>query len=217
MSQFRKVFLISDDEEKYKALSRALMFLSSTEIHWLKSHMYHISLPDKEPPIILDTVNIEILSQLLWQVIRLSFLNPILAIGTMAKHLVEEKEEVFKKFPFNHVYFEIPFRLPELIEKMVSIKPIYDEDTRKIIFNHYSTSQKAIWRKLDHDLPKANKKQSIGLFKAARDFWKARGDQDVVGTIENGLKEIEVVEKWYESAANLSEYLKAQMRGIIDG
>lgn len=123
-------------------------------------------------------------------------LNPLVVIGTDTEDVFLHKYPVFVPYKDVHAYFSIPFDLVRLMNKALSLKPIFDQDTRKAMVRDYAQGYE--WKLIDHDLKiiKGDKVSSFNNLKTVRDFYESKGDDDTVKIIKTRILGIESNPDW---------------------
>lgn len=123
-------------------------------------------------------------------------LNPVVVVGTDVEDVFLEKYPVFVPYKGEHAYFSIPFDLDKLIKKALSLKPIFDQDTRKAMVRDFGQGYE--WRLIDHDMKiiKGDKSSSLKNLLAINEFYKSKGDNEAVRLINARIKEMQTTPDW---------------------
>ena len=139
-------------------------------------------------------------------------LNPLLVIGIENKHSFINRHPIFINYSDEHAYIQIPFDLPELLNTINNLKPIYDHVTRKLIVADYSKGYEH--KLITHDLKivEGDKKATIGSLKNARDFYDSTGEKEIVKLIDEKIKIMENMDEWEQVAVEVKEYLESRFK-----
>ncbi len=207
----KRVVVITDNEELYIALERAFRFLLGMRCVRMDSE----ASIGKNSPILIILFEEQKVKSWLWEKIRKKYLNPVLVIGTEDIVDFEKRNPVFKHYLHSHYYIQVPFLLQDIITRITSfLKPIYNQQERKLIYNCYSKRETALLKLLDHDLLK-NKKGCIDIFRQVKKYFLERNDQKMANYIASCLEKIKKEEMWANQAYQLAKILKDNIRGRI--
>jgi len=210
----KRVVVITDNEELYIALERAFRFLLGMRCVRMDSK----ASIGKNSPILIILFEEQKVKSWLWEKIRKKYLNPVLVIGTEGTADFEKRNPVFKHHAYSHCYVQMPFLLQNIITRITSfLKPIYNQQERKLIYNSYSKCEMTLLKLLDHDLLK-NKKGCIDIFLQVKEYFLERNDQKMGNYIDSYLEKIKKEEMWASQADQLAKILKDNIRGrMLDG
>ncbi|MBT5420489.1 MAG: hypothetical protein HOK80_06330 [Candidatus Cloacimonetes bacterium] len=133
------IIILSEDEEVYKSLKRALGVFEITANKWEDTTG---KIP-KRQPILVYADNRDLLYKWLWIEIRVHYkcLNPFIAISYNELSPTEDlRDLVFSKEWESYKYLQNPFSLCELSESINDLKPLenQDKDQRKQNVREYS-------------------------------------------------------------------------------
>lgn len=137
LTMSNSVIIISEDEEVYNSLERALQYLGITVYKWKDS----IKQNKKRYIILLYTFDRDLLYEWIWSKIRLQhkYINPIIAIGYHELDPTEDlRDMVFSKEWEAYVYFKVPFPLEVVMRVFKELKPLESQDQRKEDIRNYS-------------------------------------------------------------------------------
>lgn len=121
----KKVGLISENEEFYRSLRRALTSLSGIEVN--KSDIILQVEDVKYSIFLIYAEDRDILYKWLWNKLRLEhkFKSPVVAFGYhKLDSSADLRDKIFEDDWRSHQYFRIPFSLKELLESFNNLKPI---------------------------------------------------------------------------------------------
>lgn len=199
----RKVIIVSEDEEFYESLNRAFKAFLDIEVIKLKKSF------GREMDIILYCLNngSKDFGNWLCGVFRKKSCNPLVVLGVMDKESFIRENPVFRDYPYNHAYIPIPFKLQQIMDTLNTIKPIYDEVTRKFIIKDYCKNYE--YTLITHELKiiDDDKIMTINNIEKVKDFYKGKGDKDKVNFLTEKMEKIKVDDGWLSIAIDLKQRL----------
>jgi len=138
-------------------------------------------------------------------------LSPLIVIGTEHFESFIKRNPVFSVYSDEHAYFQIPFELIALIDKLSQMKPIYDHEIRRRIVADYSHDYG--YKLITHDLKiiQGDKRATIDNLSQVKDFLISEGNFDLVQIIDGKLMEIQYSPDWEEIALDIRSYLIEKM------
>lgn len=200
----RQAVLISENEELYKSLRRALYAVGNLEV---SKRGYT---QDKNGVLIYVDNNKENLEKWICEKFRSRYLNPVITLGIEIKEDFEARLPLFKDRPYSHSYLSIPFTLKKLIDQIGKVKPIYDSVTRKIMHEDYCKLYE--YKLITHDLKilSGDKEKTIKNFYTARDFYRRKGDKNTVKFIAGAVEKIKEKNDWERVAQDAKKILESK-------
>jgi hypothetical protein len=200
-----KVVVISENVELSNALKRAFKALADIEI---------VKNLRSECCVIFVLDHVKDFDSWLWGEFRMrkKALNPLIVIGTDEEDVFISRNPLFSTIKDQHTYFQIPFDLQYLLDVIKQMKPIHDQDTRRLIVCDFSKGYEHRLVMHDFKIIKGDNKQTRDHIETVRNFYKDKGDVVTVRFIENKLKEMESNEAWNVVACELKAYLEEKMR-----
>jgi len=163
----KKLVLISDDEELYGSLRRALRAVGNIEINRFTKD----SLKNKNRIVLIVTPKEENLKELIYSTIRSRYLNPIVIINYKVSPLFKKEYPLFEDHPFNHLYIDVPFDLVELVATVKDMAPISSQAIREAICGSDSGYKGYLLKLLSHDLL-SEKERCVEILSLAGDYLK---------------------------------------------
>ena len=161
----KKVLLISDGEELYMSLRRALGAVGNIEVNRFTKD----SLKNKNRVILLAVQDDGDIKQLIYSKIRSNYLNPIVIIGYKDRDLFKREHPLFEDHPFNHLYIDIPFNLEKFVTLLSDMVPISSQAIREAICGSDSGYKGYLLKLLSHDLL-SKKERCIEILSLVGDY-----------------------------------------------
>ena len=147
----KKVVLVSEDEELYRAFRRALRAVGDITVFKFTED----SLKNKRKIILLLAVDENNLQEWFYGRIRgAKYLNPVMVIGFEEEKQFKKKHPLFDDHPYNHVYIKAPFNLLDFVNLLNDMVPISSQSIRKAICGGDSGYKGYLLKLLSHDLLK---------------------------------------------------------------
>lgn len=204
----KRAILISEDDEVYCSFKRALKFVDDIEIMKFSGKF------KKKLSVIYDINNVN-LDSWLWGDFRTKkkALNPLIVIGTEERSRFLTNQPVFNTYSNVHAYFQIPFDLKELINSINTLKPIYDDITRKLIVDEYSKGYEYILITHDLKIIKRDLDTTIDNIVKVRDFYHYRDKKKISKIIDDKIIEMQTKGNWEEIAFEIKQYLEERLKG----
>ncbi len=193
----KRVLVISKDKEIKNALKRALKFITDHRASGFNGRFY------RNTPVLYVHETEEGFDRWLCGQFRARALSPLIVIGMMKKEEFFERYPLFRTYSQEHVYIEVPFELDELVKAIESVRPIYDQATRRIIYNDYCRGYE--YKLITHDLKiiENDRNKTIEYFRYVLDYYKTRNLRAMAERIEHVLEEIATKDNWVELAKQL--------------
>lgn len=204
-----KATLICASEELYKSFKRAFKAIANYEVV-----KYSGKFKGKQNIIMNIIENYDNMDSWLWGEFRTKkrALNPLIVIGIESGKKLMDKYPIFLDYPDEHAYFQIPLDLKGLLNTVNRLKPIYDNDTRRIIVSDYSKGYEH--KLITHDLKiiKGDKQATMNNLLAAKNFYHAKGDREILKIIDGSIKEIQMQDDWEQIAMDTKQYLEERLK-----
>lgn len=179
----KKLILISDDEELYGSLRRALRAIGNIEIN----RFTKASLKNKNRIVLIATPEEENLKELIYNKIRSRYLNPIVIINYKVSPLFKKEYPLFEDHPFNHLYIDVPFDLVELVATVKDMVPISSQAIREAICGSDSGYKGYLLKLLSHDLL-SEKERCVEILSLAGDYLKDKKLSKEIEAAANKIK-----------------------------
>lgn len=200
----KKVVLISEDEELYKSIRRALESVEG----WIVSRFNEDSFKGKGSRILL-AVNDDIQDWFYEKIRSKKSLNPVAVIGFKDKESFEKEFPLFHDHPYNHVYIRIPFNLSEFIDSLKNMIPISSHAIRKAICGNDTGYKGYLLKLLSHDLLKG-RERCIEILNLVGNYLN---DSEVAKEIQSAVRKIKADNNWTLIASEMGKRLEEILRG----
>lgn len=200
------VIIVSEDNEIYESLRRSFSYIAK-----IKAISYKGKFNGRQAVVIFVMNNDEI-DCWLWSKFRKKALNPLLVIGIEDKPHFTNRNPVFADYSKQHAYIQIPFDLTELLKAINELKPIYDQASRRVIFNAYSTGYEH--KLITHDLKiiKGDIDTTITNLVKVKSFYESKGNSNTSKIIDQKISEMRLLENWEETAFWIKKYLEEGLK-----
>ncbi|MBF0466707.1 MAG: hypothetical protein HQK94_16680 [Nitrospirae bacterium] len=168
-----KLFFITDNEGMYLSYKKVFGVLLSIDAYLIEpANGIDEGLLQKEDIFIIEG-NMQKVSRWLWDVIRKRYLNPVIVLGYDREEHFLKNNPAFKQGAAKyHKYVPPPHSLAEIFTAIDYVVPVYDEDTRKILFERYGSPyvEDRLFRLIDHDLKFHDKDKDISVLEEALQY-----------------------------------------------
>jgi hypothetical protein len=179
-----KVVLISEDEELYMSLRRALRAVGNIEINRFTKG----SLKNKNRIVLIATPDDVNIKELIYSTIRPKYLNPIVIINYKVSPLFKKAYPLFEDHPFNHFYVDVPFNLEKFVAALWDMVPISSQAIRMAICGSDPGYKGYLLKLLSHDLL-SEKGRCVEILMLVSDYLK---DKKLSKEIEAAANKIKV-------------------------
>jgi hypothetical protein len=179
----KKLALISDDEELYGSLRRALRASGNIKV----DRFTKASLKNKNRIVLIATPKEENLKELIYSKIRSKYLNPIVIINYKVNPLFKKEYPLFEDHPFNHLYIDVPFDLVELVATVKDMVPISSQAIREAICGSDSGYKGYLLKLLSHDLL-SEKERCVEILGLVSDYLKDKKLSKEIEAAANKIK-----------------------------
>ena len=179
----KKLVLISDDEELYGSLRRALRASGNIKV----DRFTKASLKNKNRIVLIATPKEENLKELIYSKIRSKYLNPIVIINYKVNPLFKKEYPLFEDHPFNHLYIDVPFDLVELVATVKDMVPISSQAIREAICGSDSGYKGYLLKLLSHDLL-SEKERCVEILGLVSDYLKDKKLSKEIEAAANKIK-----------------------------
>jgi len=200
----KKLIFISDDEELYGSLRRALRAVGNIEINRFTKD----SLKNKNRIVLIATPKEENLKELIYSTIRSRYLNPIVIINYKDSPLFKKEYPLFEDHPFNHLYIDVPFDLVELLANIKDMIPISSQAIREAICGSDSGYKGYLLKLLSHDLL-SEKERCVEILSLVGGYLK---DKKLSKEIEAAANKIKMESDWPATASKIGEKLENRIK-----
>jgi hypothetical protein len=201
----KKAIIISEDEELYRTLRRALRAVGNIEVNSFTKD----SLKNKNRVILLAVQDDGDIKELIYSKIRSRYLNPIATIGYTDRDLFKKEHFLFRDHPFNHLYIDVPFDLVELVSNIKDMVPISSQAIREAICGSDTGYKGYLLKLLGHDLL-SEKKRCVEILGLVSDYLK---DKKLSKEIEAAANKIKMESSdWSAIASRISRELKNRIK-----
>ena len=201
----KKVVLISDDEELYGSLRRALRAVGNIEVNRFTKD----SLKNKNRIVLIATPDDVNIKEFIYSTIRSKYLNPIVIINYKVSPLFKKEYPLFEDHPFNHLYIDVPFDLVELLSTVKDMVPISSQAIREAICGSDSGYKGYLLKLLSHDLL-SEKERCVEILSLVGDYLK---DKKLSNEIEAAANKIKMESDWPAIASKIGEKLENRIKG----
>jgi len=179
----KKLVLISDDEELYGSLRRALRAVGNIEVNRFTND----SLKNKNKIVLIATPKEENLKELICSTIRSRYLNPIVIISYKVSPLFKKEYPLFEDHPFNHLYIDVPFDLEKFVAALWDMVPISSQAIREAICGSDSGYKGYLLKLLSHDLL-SEKERCAEILMLVSDYLKDKKLSKEIEAAANKIK-----------------------------
>jgi len=201
----KKLVLISDDEELYGSLRRALRAVGNIEIN----RFTKASLKNKNRIVLIATPKEENLKELIYSTIRSKYLNPIVIINYKVSPLFKKEYPLFEDHPFNHLYIDVPFDLVRFVATVKDVIPISSQAIREAICGSDSGYKGYLLKLLSHDLL-SEKERCVEILMLVSDYLK---DKKLSKEIEAAANKIKMESSdWSAIASRIGRELENRIK-----
>jgi len=198
------VALISDDEELYGSLRRALRAVGNIEVNRFKKD----SLKNKNRVILLAVQDDGDIKELIYSKIRSRYLNPIAIIGYKDRDLFKREHPLFEDHPFNHLYIAVPFDLEKFVAALWDMVSISSQAMRTAICGSDSGYKGYLLKLLSHDLL-SEKERCVEILMLVSNYLK---DRKISKEIEATINEIKTEPDWSAIASKIGGKLENRIK-----
>jgi hypothetical protein len=164
-----EILLATQEVGTFKAYAKVLGMCEGKNIYHLHSGD-DLSDRDSRCVVLLAGFDQNELSRLLWEEIRSKYCNPIIVIGGEREDVFCMNNPAFRGGTAKyHKYLVSYCSLTELLRTIDIVQPLYDDDTRKLIYERYGTPviEDRLYRLLSHDLKMVDKKKDLLVLRDA--------------------------------------------------
>jgi len=200
----KKLVLISDDEELYGSLRRALRAIGNIEINRFTKD----SLKNKNRIVLIVTPDDENIKELIYSTIRSKYLNPIVIINYKDSPLFKKEYPLFEDHPFNHLYIDVPFDLVELLANIKDMIPISSQAIREAICGSDSGYKGYLLKLLSHDLL-SEKERCVEILSLVGGYLK---DKKLSKEIEAAANKIKMESDWPAIASRIGREIENRIK-----
>jgi len=201
----KKLALISDDEELYGSLRRALRASGNIEV----DRFTKASLKNKNRIVLIATPKEENLKELIYSTIRSKYLNPIVIINYKVSPLFKKEYPLFEDHPFNHLYIDVPFDLVRFVATVKDVIPISSQAIREAICGSDSGYKGYLLKLLSHDLL-SEKERCVEILMLVSDYLK---DKKLSKEIEAAANKIKMESSdWSAIASRIGRELENRIK-----
>jgi len=201
----KKLALISDDEELYGSLRRALRASGNIEV----DRFTKASLKNKNRIVLIATPKEENLKELIYSTIRSKYLNPIVIINYKDSPLFKKEYPLFEDHPFNHLYIDVPFNLEKFVAVLWDMVPISSQAIREAICGSDSGYKGYLLKLLSHDLL-SKKERCVEILMLVSDYLK---DKKLSKEIEAAANKIKMESSdWSAIASRIGRELENRIK-----
>ena len=186
-----KLLFICDNETLYKAYQQVLSAI--TDITALL-----VSTPSDIGEQSVDNEDIFIIvgdtqtaSTWLWQNIRIKYLNPVIVLGNDEKERFIGSSPAFKEGASKyHKYLAPPHSINQLLDAIDTVRPIYDDDSRKLIYERYGSPfvEDKLYRLIDHDLKLFDKERDLAVLEEALKYANELQNDDLQKKVRSAVQ-----------------------------
>ena len=178
-----KAIIISEDEELYRALRRALKAVGNTDVNRFTKN----SLKNKNIRALLATLKEEDVRKIVYNKIRSRYLNPIAIIGYKDRYFFKKVYPLFEDHPFNHLYIAVPFNLEKFVVALWDMVPISSQAIRMAICGSDTGYKGYLLKLLSHDLL-SEKERCIEIVSLVGDYLKDKKLSKEIEAAANKIK-----------------------------
>jgi hypothetical protein len=200
----KKAIIISEDEELYRTLRRALRAVGNIEVNSFTKD----SLKNKNRVILLAVQDDGDIKELIYSKIRSRYLNPIVIIGYKDRDLFKREHPLFEDHPFNHLYIDVPFNLEKFVVALWDMVPISSQAIRMAICGSDPGYKGYLLKLLSHDLL-SEKERCIEILSLVGDYLK---DKKLSEEIEASINEIKTDPDWSTIALRIGRKLENRIK-----
>jgi len=210
----KRVTLISEDEELYKSVRRALAELRDIDVSLeekngdLKKHI-----KDKNIVVLFFGKSRDEIYNLLWSEIRIRFrlTNPVVFVGFHEINSAEDlRDLVFGKAKTSHRFLRIPFSIKDLANSIYDVKPLAKSELNHIVKNYCDWKGILEWI-LTHEIPNCIR---VGVDKKAEIIKLYDAIKRVLGSFDRRRELEEIIRKIDGEIKNIEENLEVNGRGL---
>lgn len=199
------MLLISDDEELYGSLRRALGAVGNIEVNRFTKD----SLKNKNRIVLIATPDDVNIKELIYSTIRSKYLNPIVIINYKDSPLFKKEYPLFEDHPFNHLYIDVPFNLEKFVEALWDMIPISSQAIREAICGSDSGYKGYLLKLLSHDLL-SEKERCVEILGLVSDYLK---DKKLCKEIEAAANKIKMESSdWPAIASKIGRELENRIK-----
>lgn len=201
----KKLALISDDEELYGSLRRALRASGNIEVDRFTKD----SLKNKNRIVLIATPDDVNIKELIYSTIRSKYLNPIVIINYKVSSFFKKEYPLFEDHPFNHLYIDVPFKLEKFVAALWDMVPISSQAIREAICGSDSGYKGYLLKLLSHDLL-SEKERCVEILMLVSDYLK---DKKLSREIEAATNKIKMESSdWPAIASKISRELENRIK-----
>jgi hypothetical protein len=201
----KKLALISDDEELYGSLRRALRASGNIEV----DRFTKASLKNKNRIVLIATPKEENLKELIYSTIRSKYLNSIVIINYKDSLIFKKEYPLFEDHPFNHLYINVPFNLEKFVAALWDMVPISSQAIREAICGSDSGYKGYLLKLLSHDLL-SEKERCVEILSLVGDYLK---DKKLSKEIEAAANKIKIESSdWPAIASKIGRKLENRIK-----
>jgi hypothetical protein len=179
----KKLALISDDEELYGSLRRALRASGNIEV----DRFTKASLKNKNRIVLIATPDDVNIKELIYSKIRSKYLNPIAIINYKVSLIFKKEYPLFEDHPFNHLYIEVPFDLEKFVAALWDMVPISSQAIRMAICGSDPGYKGYLLKLLSHDLL-SEKERCVEILMLVSDYLKDKKLSKEIEAAANKIK-----------------------------
>jgi hypothetical protein len=201
----KKAIIISEDEELYGSLRRALRAVGNIDVNRFTKD----SLKNKNRIVLLAALEEENIRELVYSKIRSRYLNPIAIVGYKNPELFMGEHLLFRDHPYNHCYIDVPFDLVDLVATVKDMVPISSQAIREAICGSDPGYKGYLLKLLSHDLL-SEKERCIEILSLVGDYLK---DKKLSKEIEAAANKIKMESSdWPAIASKIGEKLENRIK-----
>jgi len=200
----KKVILISEREENYPVLKRAINIVGNISVYTFTED----SLKDKNGVVLLAATDEDKFQGLFYEAIRSRYLNPVIVLGFREEVVFKKKHPLFDDHPYNHSYIRIPFDLSGLIVAFENMSPISSQAIRKAICGGDTGYKGYLLKLLSHDLLK-DRERCVEILTMSGDYLN---DENLSKEIKDAEKKIKEEKDWSAVASDIGKKLENKIK-----
>jgi hypothetical protein len=185
-----RLLFICDSESLFRAYNQVLGTLTDRTIARISSASYIAGLIENKEDIVIIVGDEQMVNKWMWNVIRKDYLNPVIVLGNDEGEVFLRNNPAFKGGASKyHKYLGPPHALNLLLDAINNASPIYDDDSRKLLFERYGSPymEDRLYRLIDHDLKLYDKAKDISVLEEALKYSNELGDKKLAEIFQTAI------------------------------